>query len=60
VVKHRAHQATQQFLWRLLAGRFPLQQVRQPGQPEQFAVRRAGVCHAVGVEQDRVARLQVA
>ena len=59
MVEHRAHQASQQFLGWLLAGRFPLQQVGQPGQPEQLTVRRAGVGHAVGVEQHGVVRLQV-
>jgi len=59
VVDDCADQAADEFFGGLAAGGFPLGKVGQPLQAEQLPVRRAGLDHPVGVQQHRVAGLQV-
>jgi len=59
VVEQRSHQAPQHLFGLRVASRFPLDQVDQPGQPEQLTVRQVGLGHAVRVQQDRVIGFEV-
>jgi hypothetical protein len=59
MVEQRRHQTAENFLRLRIARRFLLEQVDEPAQAEQRPVAEVSLGHAVGVEQHRVARLEV-